>query len=94
MLKPMVYLSKYNWEPGISGVEISFSIGEKANYRGRDGKLYPVRVESELMRHKDAPGFVRELYFFISPDGPGKFTVDAQRLEPIFTDGEREIKEV
>ncbi len=92
MLKPMVFLSKYAWKPGMSGVDFSFSIGEKVNYRGKDGKSHLVKIESDLMSHEKAPGFVREVWIFDGPYGSEKCVLDADRLEPRFS--EKEIEEM
>lgn len=85
MIKPIVYSSKYNWKPGMKGSLIAFKIGEKANYRDKDGRIWSIRIESELMSHQDAPGeFVRECYFFDSSEGPCKVAVNADQIEPVF----------
>ena len=82
--KPMVFLSKHAWEPGIKGSLINFSIGDKAIYRTKTGKTFPIRIESDLMSHNDAGDkLVRECHFFDSPEGPCKVAVDADQIEPI-----------
>jgi hypothetical protein len=86
MKKPIVFLSKYNWKPGIKGSEIAFSIGDKAIFRAKSGIPYDVIVRSDLMSHADAPNgqFVRELEFFDSPDHRHEtVAVNADQMEPI-----------
>jgi len=82
MKSPMVFLSKQCWEPGMSGVKIAFSIGDKAHYKGKDGKVYNVVIKSDLMEHNDAPGLVREAYMPKSPYGPETIALDADRFMP------------
>lgn len=89
MNKPMVFLSRHSWKPGMDGVLFHFPIGEEAIYRAKDGTPYKVIVKSDLMGHKDAPEgqYVRELYFFDSPDGAGTWAQNASQLEPIVKEG-------
>ena len=86
MKAPMVFLSKYNWTPGMKGREIAFSIGDKAIFRAKSGIPYDVIVRSELMIHADAPEgeLVRELEFLDSPDHRHEtLAVNADQMEPI-----------
>lgn len=81
LVKPLFYLSKYNWKPGMKGSLIAFSIGDKAIFRTKE-KAYDVIIRSELMKHKDSNELVRELEFLDSPEGPGLFAVNADQIEP------------
>ena len=62
-----------------------FYLGEKAIFRGKDGKAWDVVVQSKPKKHDDSPEgeIVRELQFLDSPEGPGVFAVNASQLEKV-----------
>jgi len=51
----MVFLSRF--QKGLeNGAEVSFDRGETVTFRGKSGKEYQVVIDSDLMRHEEAPG--------------------------------------
>ena len=74
-----VYLSRYNWQPGMDGSLFAWAKGEIVTFRGSTGN-HQVRVDSDLMSHTDSPsGFVYECVFL---DGSGRWALDPTKFEP------------
>jgi hypothetical protein len=72
-----VVLSQFNWKPGSKGSDFTWSKGQAARYRKKDGNYIPVTLAADGPKHHVTGIVVCEVEF---PDGI--FAVDADRLEP------------
>lgn len=76
-----VYLSGYNWQPGMDGSLFAWSKGEVVTFKApSSGKEYQVRVDSEIRHHTESPtGFCYECVFL---DGSGRWALDPTYFSP------------
>jgi hypothetical protein len=88
--------SRYSWTPGCDGTHFGWKRGEVVQVRSSIGaEPLRVRIDSDLMSHPSAPGYVFECVALESrPESDiyenQRYALDAARIEPT-PDGQREI---
>jgi len=76
-----IFLSGYNWQPGMDGSLFGWSMGEVVNFKApSSGKEYEVRIDSDLMSHTDSPS--GKCYECIFLDGSGRWALDPTYFSP------------